>query len=105
KRPRAERPQDEGRYAAFQMSWGRLRGAETKRVLALVCRRGDIEGRDVGRIQIGPHSTRVEVAEDKAAAFERAVSRPDPREPHIHFRRWMDQGPQQGERPRKGGKR
>jgi ATP-dependent RNA helicase DeaD len=106
KRPRGERPPSEGRYAAFQMSWGRLRGAETKRVLALVCRRGGIEGRDVGRIQIGPHSSRVEVAEEKAAAFERAVSRPDPREPHIHFRRWVDQQPQGGaERPLKGKRR
>ncbi|NLY95261.1 MAG: DEAD/DEAH box helicase [Myxococcales bacterium] len=90
---REDRPRDDSRYAAFQMSWGRLRGAETKRVLALVCRRGGIEGRDVGRIQIGPHSSRVEVIEEKAAAFERAASRPDPREPHIRIRRWVDKAP------------
>lgn len=88
------RGQSSDGYAAFQMSWGSTQGAEIKRVLALVCRRGQVSGGDVGKIVIGPHSSRVEIAQEKAQAFERAISRPDPRDPHIRFRRWTDEPPQ-----------
>ena len=95
--PRESRDHSSSGYAAFQMSWGSAQGAEIKRVLALVCRRGQITGGDVGKIVIGPHSSRVEIAEDKAQGFERAISRPDPRDPHIRFRRWTEEPPQRRE--------
>lgn len=91
------------RFTPFQMSWGSSHGAEIKRVLALVCRRGQISGGDVGKIVIGPHSTRVEIVDEKAQAFEHAVSRPDPRDPHIRFRRWSEEPPQRRESPKKAG--
>jgi ATP-dependent RNA helicase DeaD len=86
KRPR---PQNES-FARFFLSWGKNHGAIPKRVLALVCRRGGIEGRDVGRIAVGPHSTVVEVAESVAASFATKAAVIDPREPRMRIEPFRD---------------
>jgi len=77
-------------WARFQVSWGKNHGADPRRLLAIVCRRGDISSSDVGAINIGSVSSMVEVNSERARAFERSASRPDPRDPRIKFREWQD---------------
>jgi hypothetical protein len=49
----------------------------------MVCRRGNIESRDVGGIRIARSSTVIEIAEDVAPQFAIAVKHPDPRDPNV----------------------
>ena len=59
-------------WARFQVSWGRNHGADPRRMLAVVCRRGGISSSDVGAITIGGHSSMVEVNPRLAQAFGRS---------------------------------
>jgi ATP-dependent RNA helicase DeaD len=77
----------EGGFTRFRVSWGRQRGADARRLLAMVCRRGQIRGRDVGAIRVEAISSIVEVADAVAADFARAAGVPDPREPNVVIRR------------------
>jgi ATP-dependent RNA helicase DeaD len=75
-------------FVKFQVSWGARYGADPRRLLALVCRRGHVSREDVGAIQISDDSSTVEVAATLAENFELAVRRKDSRDPHVRFRRW-----------------
>ncbi|TPV93915.1 MAG: DEAD/DEAH box helicase [Myxococcales bacterium FL481] len=85
----AERPRGRGpgTYARFAINWGSRAGATPARLLAHVCRRGDVSGRSIGAVDIGDHDATFEVAHTCAEAFERAASQPDKRDPHIEIRR------------------
>jgi len=89
-------PRANDTWVPFRVSWGASHGAEARRLVAMMCRRGNIEGRDIGAIRIGRTSSVVEVATRVAAAFEALTSKPDPRDPRIHIRRWVD-APDRGE--------
>ena len=79
----------DGSFVSFQVSWGASAGADARRLLALVCRRGDVSREQVGAIRVGPRSSSVEIADSAVASFERAVRRPDTgRDRHVRFRRW-----------------
>ncbi len=87
RQPRAShRPQ--GDFITFQVSWGAQMGADRRRLLAMVCRRGDVSSQQVGAIRVAPKSSTVEIASSAAQRFEQAVSRPDKRNPRAKFRRW-----------------
>ncbi|MDF2693770.1 MAG: ATP-dependent helicase, partial [Labilithrix sp.] len=81
----------DGGWVPFRVSWGESHGAEPRRLVAMMCRRGKIEGRDIGAIRVGRTSSVIEVSSSIADEFERATSRPDPRDPRVHVRRWSDQ--------------
>ena len=89
-------------FVMFRVSWGKQDGADARRVLAMICRRGGIRGSDVGPIRIEQHVTNVGVDSEVAAAFERAASRNDAREPDIQIRRDLrgsgDRRPERQER-------
>lgn len=91
-RPRGARtaPAGAGDWARFQVSWGEHHGADPRRLLALVCRRGGVTSSDVGAIRIGGRSSMVEINARLARDFARSVSRPDPRDPRVRFREWRD---------------
>jgi ATP-dependent RNA helicase DeaD len=99
-RPSHSRGQRPGpsNWARFQVSWGRTHGADPRRLLAVVCRRGGIKSSDVGAITIGGQSSMVEVNPTLAQAFARSAARPDPRDPRIKFREWCEPKPKQGRR-------
>jgi ATP-dependent RNA helicase DeaD len=87
-------------FMPFRVSWGGQRGADARRLLAMLCRRGDIRGTDVGAIRVEPTFSIVGVASDVADAFERAASQPDPREPAIQIRRYVErQAPDRSAEP------
>jgi ATP-dependent RNA helicase DeaD len=73
-------------WAAFHVTWGEEHGADPRRLLALLCRRGGIRGSDVGAIRVSRTFSVVEVSADVASSFATKTSRPDPREPRITVR-------------------
>lgn len=79
----------DGEFVSYQVSWGEEKGADPRRLLALVCRRGGVERQDVGAIRVGPRSSTVEVTKETADRFERSVQKPDRRDAHVRFRRWV----------------
>ncbi len=97
--PVTEASQD---FVTFQVSWGARNGADTRRMLAIACRRGDIESRDVGAIRIGPASSLIEVRTQRAAAFAEASARPDPRDPRVRFRPFDPERAPRGPAPDRG---
>jgi ATP-dependent RNA helicase DeaD len=72
-------------YGAFHVTWGENQGADARRLLAIVCRRGRIRSHDVGEIRIGPTSSVIQVRMQVAAAFAKAAQAPDRRDPRVHI--------------------
>jgi ATP-dependent RNA helicase DeaD len=89
---RRSRAQRSGDWVRFQVSWGSHHGADPRRLLAMVCRRGGITSGDVGSIKISDRSSMIEVTGQVAREFARSASRPDSRDPRIKFREWRDKG-------------
>ncbi|HEY8075215.1 MAG TPA: DEAD/DEAH box helicase [Labilithrix sp.] len=80
-----------GGWVRFRVSWGASHGAGTRRLVAMLCRRGNIQGKDIGAIQVQRTSSVVEIASGVAEPFERVATKPDPRDPRIAIRRWVDE--------------
>ena len=72
-------------FVEFQVTWGREHGADPRRLLALVCRRGGVERDNVGAIRIGPRASTVEVGKDVAGAFAAKAARPDSRDDRVRI--------------------
>ena len=72
-------------FVPFRVTWGERHGADPRRVLALVCRRGGIQGNQVGAIRIGEVESTFEVAAPVAAEFADLVRKPDTRDPRIRI--------------------
>jgi ATP-dependent RNA helicase DeaD len=72
-------------YGAFHVSWGENQGADPRRLLAIVCRKGRIHSKDVGVIRIFATSSVVEVRAQVAAAFAKAADGPDSRDPLVRI--------------------
>ncbi|MCU0862838.1 MAG: DEAD/DEAH box helicase [Planctomycetes bacterium] len=83
RRPDQPAPVNETGFVRFRINWGTRDGAEPRRVLAHVCRRGDIDGQLIGAIEVHPSMTTFAVAAGAAQQFERRASRPDRRDPHL----------------------
>ena len=74
-------------WTRFRVSWGQAQGADVRRLLPMLCRRGNIHGKDIGSIQLAPSFSFVDIATSVAADFERAARRPDPRDPAVTVQR------------------
>jgi len=95
---RAARGMDAGGdWVPFRISWGGLHGADARKLLAMVCRWGEIQGSDVGAIEIDRNFSRLSVKASVAAGFADATSKPDKRNPRVTIR--LDQ-PGHPESPR-----
>jgi ATP-dependent RNA helicase DeaD len=70
----------------FRISWGGRQGADARKLLAIVCRRGQIRGGDVGAIRVEADHSIVEVASAVADSFAKHAARPDPRDPRVQIR-------------------
>jgi ATP-dependent RNA helicase DeaD len=71
----------------FTVNVGRSKNADPKWLIPLLCRRGDVTKRSIGKIQILIRETRVEIAPDAADHFAQAVRRPDEKDKNIHIER------------------
>ena len=72
-------------FVPFRINWGGTQGADARRLLALVCRRGGVHSSQIGAIRIGDTSSTVEVASPAAPGFALAVKKPDQRDPRIRI--------------------
>jgi ATP-dependent RNA helicase DeaD len=98
--PHARTERDEsGEWVRFRVSWGEAQGADARRLLPMLCRRGNIRGTDIGAIKLAPSFSLVDVSLRVAADFERATSRPDPRDPAVVVRRDNDSFASSAARP------
>lgn len=75
----------------FFINWGRNQGANPSRLLAAICRRGEVAGEHIGAIAIHPNATTFDVHSEVAERFERLAGRRDQRDPQTFIRR--DRGP------------
>ncbi len=71
----------------FSVNVGRYKNADPKWLIPLLCRRGDITKREIGKIQVLARETRVEIAPAASDHFAQAVQRPDPQDANIHIER------------------
>jgi len=74
-----------GQWVPFNVSWGEVHGADARRLVAMLCRRGNIRGSDIGAIRVSRTSSTVEVAASVARGFEEAAREPDPRDPRVEI--------------------
>jgi len=83
-------PRQTAEYDSFQVTWGSQQGADARRMLALVCRRGNVRSQSIGAIRIGDHGSIVEVRKQDVSTFEKSASQPDSRDPRIKIRPWLE---------------
>ncbi|MBX7191336.1 MAG: DEAD/DEAH box helicase [Sandaracinaceae bacterium] len=76
----------------FVVTWGGRDGADPRRVLAMVCRRGDITRREIGGIHIFPGHTVVEVVREAADHFAQRAGQPDPRDRRVKIEPYVERG-------------
>ncbi|MGE0551031.1 MAG: DEAD/DEAH box helicase [Kofleriaceae bacterium] len=69
----------------FTINVGRSKNADPKWLVPLLCRRGQIGKRDIGKIQILARETRVEIASTVSDRFAEAIRQPDPKDRNIHI--------------------
>ena len=69
----------------FRVNVGRSRNADPRWLLPILCRRGGVDRRQIGRIEIGADETRFEVASAAAPHFRRAAAKPDRKDPNIRI--------------------
>jgi ATP-dependent RNA helicase DeaD len=79
-------------FTRFCINWGLRDGAEPRRILAHICRRGNIDSRMVGHIEMRGTMSLFDVADDVAVGFGRRVQARDRRDPHLRITRWYERG-------------
>jgi ATP-dependent RNA helicase DeaD len=72
-------------WERFHVTWGQVYGADARRMVAMLCRRGGIRSSDIGAVRISARVSEVEIAKEVAAEFARAVREPDPRDPRVRI--------------------
>ena len=87
----------------FHVNIGRFQNADPKWLLPMICRRGAVEKRDIGRIVILDSETRFEIAPGRAEQFGKAASQLDEREPRVFIRRFDPSRAGNDEQPARRG--
>ena len=77
----------------FFVNYGLNQGATAGRLLAALCRRGEVTGDKIGSIAIHPNASTFDVSPEVAEKFEMYAGRRDARDPQSMIRR--DRGPGQ----------
>jgi ATP-dependent RNA helicase DeaD len=67
----------------FRINIGRSRNADPRWLLPIICRKGGVDRRHVGRIEIMANETRFEVARAAATHFKKAAGKPDKKDPNL----------------------
>ncbi len=100
-RANQEGNQDDGRpvepgFTRFRINWGPRDGANPRRIMAHICRRGEVESRMIGSISMDDNATTFEVQSGVADEFAKRVQRRDRRDPHLIIHRETFNKPQNG---------
>jgi len=72
-------------YVMFRVNIGRHGNADPRWLIPLLCRRGEVDKRSIGKIRILERETHVEITAASAQGFGTAASRPDPRDRKIRI--------------------
>jgi ATP-dependent RNA helicase DeaD len=80
-------PRDGGESVWFTVNVGRSKNADPKWLIPLLCRRGQITKREIGKIQVLMRETRVEIRADVSDRFAEAVRHLDEKDRNIHIER------------------
>jgi hypothetical protein len=83
RRPRGDDGDGEGDGMWFHINVGRRKNADPKWLLPLICRRGGVQKKDIGRIVILDHETRFEINPALAGPFTAAAAKPDSKDPAV----------------------
>jgi ATP-dependent RNA helicase DeaD len=70
----------------FRITWGQAHGATARRLVAMLCRRGGIESKDIGAIEVHRNYATVEVSSAVAQEFFAKAGVADPRDPRVTVR-------------------
>ncbi|HGG56844.1 MAG TPA: DEAD/DEAH box helicase, partial [Nannocystis exedens] len=100
-----KRRREEQQFVPFRIVFGAREGASPARLLATVCRRGEISGKQIGAIRIGEQESSFEVDASVAEAFLQRASKPCERFPDqlIERRESMPERSDRGPRGRNRG--
>jgi len=80
---RAFAPRERAEWVPFHVSWGEDQGADARRLVAMLCRRGGIKSSDIGAIRVSRKFSSVEVAARVSEGFKNATRAPDRRDPNV----------------------
>ncbi|HZX96375.1 MAG TPA: DEAD/DEAH box helicase [Myxococcales bacterium] len=69
----------------FRVNVGRSRNADPRWLLPILCRRGGVDRRMIGRIEVLADETRFEVSRPAAPHFRRAAGKPDRKDPNLRI--------------------
>ena len=75
----------DGEAVWFRMNVGRTENADPKWIVPVLCRRGRITNKEIGKIRIFEHETRFEIAMRVAQRFAESVRQPDKADPYIRI--------------------
>ncbi|MGK0205956.1 MAG: hypothetical protein ACI9S9_005049, partial [Planctomycetota bacterium] len=89
------RPVEAG-FTRFSINWGPRDGANPRRIMAHICRRGEVESSLIGSISMNDNATTFEVQSSVADDFAKRVQRRDRRDPHLIIHRETFNRPQNG---------
>ena len=85
--PREHHGLPTGGTTLFTINVGRSKNADPKWLIPLLCRRGGITKREIGKIRILARETHVEIITDASERFAEAIRRPDDKDRNIHIER------------------
>ncbi|HET7785331.1 MAG TPA: DEAD/DEAH box helicase [Myxococcales bacterium] len=83
RKPRGRERDDGGVW--FRVNVGRSRNADPRWLLPILCRRGGVDRRMIGRIEVLDDETRFQVSRPAAPHFRRAAGKPDRKDPNIRI--------------------
>ncbi len=77
----------EAGFTRFRINWGPRDGANPSRIMAHICRRGDVPSNMIGSISMDSNDSTFEVSNSIADDFAQRVQRRDRRDPHLIIHR------------------
>jgi ATP-dependent RNA helicase DeaD len=80
-------PRRDGDAVWFTINVGRSKNADPKWLIPLLCRRGNITKREIGKIEILARETRVEISAAASEQFAESVRKPDAKDRNVHIER------------------
>jgi ATP-dependent RNA helicase DeaD len=87
--PRRRREGDGDRASAwYRMNVGRLRNADPRWLVPIICRRGGITNAEIGQIRVFDEDTHFEIVGPAVEAFEAGLRRPDTKDRHVRILRY-----------------
>ncbi|MCB9887811.1 MAG: DEAD/DEAH box helicase [Planctomycetes bacterium] len=92
-------PRREEGFVTFRINWGVADGADPRRILAHVCRRGGVDSKQVGAIDLRRFESTFGIAAEVAGAFTQRVRRRDPRDPHLAIHPYEGRNGKPAKRP------